>query len=116
MQADPLPEPCPGESLQNQVLQFIVDFQGVQMSVLRQSGGQAYSRIAGKAAQFQHPACAAHLHNHFQEPTLYRAGEHTGVVGAYVRLLLQPVQGLTLRAGAFDHISLNGLHLRCVRV
>ena len=43
------------ESLQNQILEFIIEFQCVQMPVFRKLGSKADRRISGESAQLQNP-------------------------------------------------------------
>ena len=53
-----------------EILHFIVDFERVEPSVLRQSLGHRDSAVAAERPHFEDPFRLDHLHQHLQQPPL----------------------------------------------
>ena len=58
------------EAFDDQVFKFVVEFQGIKVSVFGKGRGKADCRIACECAQFQDTFCSSCLHNYPQEFSL----------------------------------------------
>ena len=93
VQPDPVGHSGPFKPFENEVFEFVIQFEGVENAAFRKGRCKTDCGVAGEGAEFEYMGGPAHKHCQTEQLSLNGAGQHTGVIGPYVGLLFQPGEG-----------------------
>ena len=79
MERDSLPVGGIGEGVSDEIFEFVVEFDCVEVGIGVKAFGYAECRIAGESAEFEHPLGADHSCKHLEETPLEVAGAHSAI-------------------------------------